>query len=174
MKLILAEDIASLGRMGDIVDVANGYARNFLLPHKKGLLVLPRHVKAFDHQKRLIALKAKKVRHSAEMQAQKLVGASVSIPVRVGEQGQLFGSVTARDITDALATQGFSLDRRQILLEKPIKELGTVAVSVKVHHDLVVSISVCVTGDAAETSLGSETSVGAEETRPASEDLRSS
>jgi large subunit ribosomal protein L9 len=145
MKLILKEDVEHLGRMGDLVDVADGYARNFLLPRQKGVFASTRNVTAFEHQKRLIAIQMKKERTTAEGVAAQVSGAVVRIAVQVGEQEKLFGSVTPRDIAEALAAQGIAVDRKQILLEKPIKELGTSSVSVKIHHDLIAQVKVEVT-----------------------------
>ena len=142
MKLVLKSDVEHLGRMGDTVDVADGYARNFLLPRGKGVAATPKNLKALEHQKRLIALQIKAERQAAEGLAGRVSAAMVSIPVQVGEQDKLFGSVTARDIADALAEQGIAIDRRHILLDKPIKDLGSVMVQVKVHHDVVAQMKV--------------------------------
>ncbi len=150
MKLILKEDVEHLGRIGDLVEVARGYARNFLLPRKKGIVATPRNVKEVEHQKRCIALQVQKARSSAEGRAQKISGMTVRIPVQVGENGKMFGSVTARDIADALSAQGIEVDRRHIEIEKPIKDLGIVVVPVKVYHDVTAQITVEVVGAAAE------------------------
>ncbi len=145
MKLILKEDVEHLGRMGDLVDVADGYARNFLLPRKKGVFASTKNVADFEHQKRLIALHMKKARTAAEGVAARVSAAVVRIAVQVGDQEKMFGSVTPRDIAEALAAQGIEVDRKQILLEKPIKEIGTSSVTVKIHHDLIAQVKVEVT-----------------------------
>ena len=142
MKLILKEDVEHLGRIGDLVDVARGYARNFLLPRKKGIVATPKNMKEVEHQKRCIALQVQKARLSAEGQAEKISAMTVRIAVQVGENGKMFGSVTARDISDALSAQGIDLDRRHIEIEKPIKDLGTVVVPVNVYHNVMARVTV--------------------------------
>lgn len=157
MKLILREEVGRLGRMGDLVDVADGYARNFLLPRKKGVFASTKNVAAFEHQKRLIAIQMKKERTAAEQEAEKVSAAVVCISVQVGEQDKMFGSVTSRDIADALAAQGIEVDRKQILLEKPIKDLGRSSVPVKIHHDIIAQLKVdVVASQAAPSSTPSE------------------
>jgi len=155
VKLILKEDVEHLGRMGDLVEVARGYARNFLLPRKKGVVATPRNVKEIEHQKRCIALQMQRERLAAEGRAAKLSEMTVRIPVQVGDNGKMFGSVTARDIADALSVQGIEVDRRHIELEKPIKELGQVVVPVKVYHDITARMVVEVV-DAALEGSGAE------------------
>jgi large subunit ribosomal protein L9 len=168
MKLILKQDVEHLGRTGDLVDVADGYARNFLLPRKKGVFASTRNVAEFEHQKRLIAIQMKKERTAAEVSAARLSAAVVRISVQVGEQEKMFGSVTPRDIVEALAAQGIEVDRKQILLDKPIKEIGTSSVSVKIHHDLIAQLKVEVTAAEAvlvpATSAEQASALSAEET----------
>jgi large subunit ribosomal protein L9 len=142
MKLILKEDVDQLGRMGELVDVADGYARNFLLPRKKAAVATTKNVKALEHEKRVIADQMKKEKAGAEALAKKVGELSISIPAQVGEEGKLFGSVTSKDIAEAMAAQGFEIDKRKILLDKPIKELGTFQVPVKVHHDVTAQVKV--------------------------------
>jgi len=166
VKLILKEDVEHLGRIGDLVDVARGYARNFLLPRKKGIAATQKNVKEVEHQKRCIALQVQKERSSAEGRAEKISALTIRIPVQVGENGKMFGSVTARDIADALSAQGVDLDRRHIEIEKPIKDLGSVVVPVKVYHDVMARITVEVVSSAA--SEGSERA-GAEAGAPQTE-----
>lgn len=145
MKLILKETIERVGNMGEVVDVANGYARNYLLPKGLGLLTTPRNVKAQEHLKKVVEDKIKKEKRQIEDIAQKISALSLTIPVQVGEEGQLFGSVTARDIADAILTQGIEMDRHNVLLEKPIKELGSFYISVKMPHDITAQVKVEVT-----------------------------
>lgn len=142
MKVILREDVNKLGRMGDLVNVADGYARNFLLPRNMAALATTKNIKSLEHEKRVIADRVKKEKTAAEEEAKKISAVSVSIPVQVGEEGKLFGSVTSKDIADAIAAQGFEIDKRRIQLEKPIKEIGTFMVSVKVHHDVTAQVKV--------------------------------
>ena len=142
MKLILKEDVDQLGRMGELVDVADGYARNFLLPRKKAAVATTKNVKELEHEKRVIADRMKKENMGAEELAKNDGELAISIPAQVGEEGKLFGSVTSKDIAEAMAAQGFEIDKRKILLEKPIKELGTFQVPVKVHHDVTAQVKV--------------------------------
>ena len=149
MKLILKETVNRLGKMGEIVDVANGYARNYLLPKGLGLITTPRNVKELSHLKKVVEDKIKKEKHHIEDVAKKIAALSLTIPVQVGEEGQLFGSVTARDISDAILAQGVEIDRHNILLEKPIKELGSFFISVKMAHDITAQVKVEVTASTA-------------------------
>lgn len=142
MKVILREDVDKLGRMGDLVNVADGYARNFLLPRNMAALATTKNIKSLEHEKRVIADRVKKEKMAAEEEAKKISAVSVSIPVQVGEEGKLFGSVTSKDIADAIAAQGFEIDKRRIQLEKPIKEIGTFMVPFKVHHDVTAQVKV--------------------------------
>ncbi len=142
MKVILREDVDKLGRMGDLVSVADGYARNFLLPRNLAALATTKNIKSLEHEKRVIADRLKKEKMAAEEEAKKVGAISVSITVQVGEEGKLFGSVTSKDIADAIAAQGVEIDKRMIQLEKPIKEIGTFMVPVKVHHDVTAQVKV--------------------------------
>lgn len=152
MKVILREDVDKLGRMGDLVNVADGYARNFLLPRNMAALATTKNIKSLEHEKRVIADRVKKEKMAAEEEAKKISAVSVSIPVQVGEEGKLFGSVTSKDIADAIAAQGFEIDKRRIQLEKPIKEIGTFMVPVKVHHDVIAQVKVeVIKSEAVET-----------------------
>jgi large subunit ribosomal protein L9 len=142
MKLILKENFERLGRMGDLVEVADGYARNFLLPRKIGVAATAHNVRELTHVKQLISLRVKQEKSAAEGVAQKISALSLSIPVHVGEQDKLYGSVTAKDIAEAIAAQGMDVDKRNIVLERPIKELGVFMVPVRVHHDVVAQVKV--------------------------------
>lgn len=152
MKLILKETVERVGKMGDIVNVADGYARNYLLPKGLGLLTTPRNVKELEHLKRVVEDKIKKEKRQVEDAAQKISAITLTIPVQVGEEGKLFGSVTARDIADAILAQGIKIDRHNIILEKPIKELGSIYVPVKMGLDITVQIKVEVTPSTSSTS----------------------
>ncbi|HEY5599986.1 MAG TPA: 50S ribosomal protein L9 [Candidatus Manganitrophaceae bacterium] len=142
MKVILKEDVDNLGRMGDLVDVADGYARNFLVPRKKAAVATTRNIKTLEHEKRVVADRIRKEKFAAEDLAKKIGALSLTIPAQVGEEGKLFGSVTSKDIAEAMAAQGIEFDKRKILLEKPIKELGISHVPVKVHHDVTAQVKV--------------------------------
>lgn len=136
MKVILREDVDALGRMGDLVDVSDGYARNFLIPKKKAVEATTKNVKVLEHEKRLIADKARKLKKEFEDLAQKIDATAITIPVQVGEEGKLFGSVTNKDIAEALSKEGIEIDKRKIQLETPLKEVGSFSVPVQVYHDV--------------------------------------
>jgi len=163
MKLILAADVERLGLMGDLVEVADGYARNYLLPRKMAAVATLKNVKSLEHEKRVIADRIRKEKFAAEEEAKKIGGLSISITVKVGEEGKLFGSVTSKDIAEAMAAQGMVVDKRLILLDKPIKEAGTFQVPVKVRHDVTAQVQVEVAPEApAETAETSKTTEPAE------------
>ena len=142
MKVILQENIDSLGYVGDVLDVADGYARNFLLPRQKALEANPRNVKALEHAKRVTAHKAKKVEQDIEGLAAKLSEVSLTFPVQTGKDDKLFGSITTKDLEAGLSAEGFEVDRRKIQLANPLKELGTFTVGIKLHRDIVANVSV--------------------------------
>lgn len=144
MKVILQENIEGVGHTGDLLDVSNGFARNFLLPRKKALEASTRNVKAVEHAKRMTAEKAKKERVEIEGIAKQISAVALTMEVQSGKDDKLFGSVTAKDIAEGLAEKGFAVDRRKIQLAQPIKELGTVTVPVKLHHQVTASVSVTV------------------------------
>lgn len=144
MKVILQENIDGVGHTGDLLDVSNGFARNYLLPRKKALEANTRNVKAIEHAKRTTAEKAKKERLEIEGFAKQMSAVSLIMDVQAGKDDKLFGSVTAKDIAEGLAAKGFIVDRRKIQLAQPIKELGTVIVPVKLHHQVTASVSVTV------------------------------
>jgi len=144
MKVILSEDVEHVGNMGDLVTVANGYGRNFLIPRKMAALATERNVRALEHQKRVIETKRKKERVTAEEAAKHLAGIPVTITMQAGEEDKLFGSVTSKDIVDALAASGVVIDKKKLLLDKPIKTLGTFLVPVKLASDVTGEIKVSV------------------------------
>ena len=142
MKVILQENIASLGDVGDVLDVADGYARNFLLPRKKALEANPRNVKALEHIKRITAHKAKQLEQDIRTVADTLSGVSIAFPVQTGKDDKLFGAITARDIEARLVADGFDVNRRNIHLAQPLKELGTFPISIKLHQGITANVSV--------------------------------
>ena len=144
MKVILREDVDHVGKMGELVTVADGYGRNFLLPRQMAAAATEKNVRALDHQKRLIETKRKKERAAADEVAKRLAGIPVTIPMQVGEEDKLFGSVTSKDIADALAAADFIVDKRMILLEKPIKTLGEFSIAVKLASDVTGEVKVSV------------------------------
>ncbi len=142
MKVILKEDIANLGRMGDVVEVAPGYARNFLIPKKKAFETTAKNLKAIEHQKKLLVDQMKRGNKEAEALAIRINESSITIPVQVGEEEKLFGSVTNKDIGEALAKEGIEVDKHKILLEKPLKELGIFTVPIKLHPEVTANLKV--------------------------------
>lgn len=144
MKVILREDMQGVGNIGDILEVAPGYARNYLLPRNKAVEAIGRNLKLVEHAKRVIAEKAKKEKAAFEDFAKKVSAVAVTVTVQVGKDDKLFGSVTAKDIAEALAAQGIEVDKRKIHLAHPIKELGTVVVPVKLHSQVTATVNVAV------------------------------
>ncbi len=144
MKVILKEDVKSLGKMGDIVNVAEGYARNYLIPQKIAVEALTKNVKALEHQKKAIDEKAKKVHAAAETLAAKIGSMNVSIKAKAGEEEKLFGSITAMDISNALKEQGIDIDKKQIHIEETIKRLGAHTVQIKLHHNVAAQLNISV------------------------------
>ncbi len=142
MKVILQNNIASLGDVGDILNVADGYARNFLLPRKKALEANPRNIKALEHLKRVTAHKAKQVEQDIQAVADTLSGVSLVFPVQTGKDDKLFGAITARDIETRLLADGFDVNRRNIQLAQPLKELGTFPIGIKLHQGIIANVSV--------------------------------
>lgn len=144
MKVILREDVDHLGKMGDLVEVSPGHARNFLLPYKKAAVATKDGIKALEHEKRMIEARIKKQRSESEGLAKRIADTPITIPVQVGEAGKLFGSVTVKDIAEAMSGAGVELDKKKILLDHPIKELGGFEVPVKLPHDVRALIRVSV------------------------------
>jgi len=154
MKVILVEDVANIGKIGDTVEVKKGYARNFLIPRKLAIVASSRNIKAQQHQLQAIERKVAMIISDAQTLSEKLSGASVTFTRKAGDTGKLFGSVTNMDITDALANDGITLDRKDVLLEEPIKELGDFEVSVKLPHEVSATIKVTVIGETEEGAEG--------------------
>jgi len=144
MKVILREDVEHVGKMGELVTVADGYARNYLVPRQLAAIATEKNVRELEHQKRLIEVKRKKERAAAEELAKRLAQIPVTIPMQAGEEDKLFGSVTNKDIADALAAADFIIDKKRILLDKPIKTLGTFGVPVKLASDVTGEVKVSV------------------------------
>lgn len=149
MEVILKEDIANLGKMGDVVRVRDGYARNYLLPRGLVLVANKKNLKLFEHQKRVIATQRERVVKQAQALGEKLAQVSVVIPVKTGEEGKIFGAVTNIDIEKALRARGFDVERRKIHLDEPIKSLGDIEVPVRLTSDVTVAIKVSVVAEQA-------------------------
>ena len=144
MKVILRKDIETLGNIGDIVDVKEGYARNFLIPRKIAYTALDGNLKALEDEKKSIARKSEKELNAAEKVSTDLEKVSVTIPVQVGEEDKIFGSVTTQMIADALKEKDFDIDKRKIEIEESIKTLGIYNVNIKLHSNINASIKVWV------------------------------
>ena len=142
MKVILQETMDGVGHLGDLIDVRDGFARNFLLPRKKAVLANSRSIKAFEHVKRVAAEKAKKEKLEIEVHAKKVSAVTLTIEAQVGKDDKMFGSVTSKDLAEALAAQGFTIDRRKIQLAQPIKELGTITVPIKMPREVTATVTV--------------------------------
>jgi large subunit ribosomal protein L9 len=144
VEVILREDVPNLGAIGEVVRVRPGYARNFLLPRGLAVEANRKNMAELEHQKRVIAAKAEHDRKSAEGLASKLEGISVTVRARAGEEGRLFGSVTNLDVERLLAAQGVVVERRRILLEEPIKQVGTFPVAIQLSRGVRATIQVVV------------------------------
>jgi large subunit ribosomal protein L9 len=144
VEVILREDVPTLGGIGDIVRVRPGYARNYLYPRGLAVEASGKNVAALEHQKRVIAVKGERDRKAAEGIAAKLEGLTVNVRARAGEEGRLFGSVTNLDVERLLTAKGFGVERRRILLEEPIKQLGTFPVGIQLGRGVKATINVVV------------------------------
>lgn len=144
MKIILRQDYENLGKAGDVVEVKPGFARNYLIPKKIAFPARPNYLKMFEEEKRQKQHRLNKEKKVAEEVAQKLASISVTVSVSVGEEDKMFGSVTTQDIARALAEQGFEIDRRKILLEEPIKQLGIYSIPVRLHPEVEAKVKVWV------------------------------
>jgi large subunit ribosomal protein L9 len=142
MKVILTDEIRGLGTRGDIVTVKDGYARNFLIPKKLAREATTGNLKAIEQEKKKWALLAQQEKEAAQKAADSVKGVKVTIQKRVGEHGQLFGSVTANEIADALEAKGVQVEKRRIELDHPIKTLGVHEVDVRLHRDVTAHIQV--------------------------------
>ncbi len=142
MKVILKETINSLGIIGSEVDVANGYARNYLLPQDKAVLDTPANRKRLEQEKAKFELQIAKERKFAEEMAQKLEGVVCRIAAKVGEDDHLYGSVSVRDIVDALAKQDIQVEKRMVLLSDPIKNIGTYQVPIRIYSGVEPEITI--------------------------------
>ena len=136
MKVILRQDFDKLGKEGDIIEVKNGHARNFLLPKGIAYPATPGSMKKLEEEKKHRVLRDKKELRSAEDLARRLSGISLTFVMKAGEEDQLYGSVSAADIVSKLKDQGFDIDKKQIALEESIKVLGVYTVEVKLHSDV--------------------------------------
>jgi len=144
MEVILKEDIANVGKIGDVVRVRDGYARNYLLPRGLVLEANKRNLKTFEHQKKVVADQKQKIIRQAHAVGDQLAGVSLVIAMKVGEEGRLFGSVTNIQIEKALKSKGLNVERRKIHLNEPIKTAGDYEVPVRLSADVTVPLKVSV------------------------------
>jgi large subunit ribosomal protein L9 len=141
MEVILREDVERLGSRGQVVKVADGYARNFLLPKRLAVAATDSNRKIVEQERQAHLRREAKQKGEAEDLAKLLGGVTVTIAQKAGENDQLFGSVTAKDVVDALAQQNYTVDRRKVQLDEPIKQLGEFKVPVKLHKDVVAEVT---------------------------------
>lgn len=144
MQIILQEDVEKLGTRGQLVDVAEGYARNFLLPRKLALEASPGNMKRLEKMRVAFAKKEATEKESAQKLADLLAAVSLTEARKAGENDQLFGSVTSADIAEALAAQGFTIDKKKIVLSEPIKLVGEYEIPVKLHREVTANVKLTV------------------------------
>lgn len=144
MKVILKENIDTLGHIGDIVKVAPGYARNYLIPKGMAIEATMKNAKALDHAKRQMEYKKNKVLEQAKHLAAKIEGLSLAIAHQAGEEGKLFGSVTNMELAELLKAQGVEIDRKKIMLAEPIKHLGEFTATIKLHPEVTATLKVTI------------------------------
>ena len=147
MKLLLKEDVDGLGFCGDEVEVKDGYGRNFLIPKGKALLATPNNLKAFNHQKRIVQAKVKKVTDIAQGVADKISNTAIQIKKKMGDSGKMFGTVTAQEVSDLLKAKGIDIDRRKFQIQEPIKKAGEYSIPVKLHPEVTAQIKLTVEGE---------------------------
>jgi len=142
MKVILLERVERLGALGDVVNVKDGFARNFLLPRAKALRATASNLKVFEGQRHDIEARNAKAREAAAKAGESLDGSSYILIRQAGESGQLYGSVSGRDVADAVNAEGGKIDRSMVVLDKPIKTLGVHQVKVKLHAEVVLTVNI--------------------------------
>ncbi len=144
MKVILRENFESLGQIGDVIDVKDGFARNFLLPRKIAYAAITGNIRSLEEEKKNLAKKKEQEIRAAETLATELEKVSVTIPVQVGEEDKIFGSVTSQMISDALKEKGYDIDKRKIEIDEAIKSLGIYSITIKLHASVNAKIKVWV------------------------------
>ena len=144
MQVILLEDVPSLGKVGDLVKVSDGYGRNYLIPKKKAIFATEKNLKAMEHQKTLVQQRLGKVKKDAERLAQQIEKLSCTFAKPVGESGKLFGSVTSMEIEAFLKENRIEVDRKKILLDEPIKNIGMFTIPIKLNPEVLAHLKVWV------------------------------
>jgi large subunit ribosomal protein L9 len=173
MQVILLERVEKLGQMGDLVTVKPGYARNFLLPQKKAMRASEENIKFFETQKAQLEAANLKAKEEAEAVASKLEGTKVAIIRQAGDMGQLYGSVSTRDIASGVTEAGFTVSRQQIILDRALKNIGLHDVAVKLHPEVIVNVIVNIARTEEEAKIQAETGaalVASEDDEPVEEE----
>lgn len=147
MKVILKQNVPSLGKAGDLIKVNDGYARNLLIPKGMAIEANEKNIKAFEHEKKNILLRAEKEHKAAQDLAAKLSDVTLTIACKVGDQDKIFGSVTSKDIEEALRAQNFDIDKKMIIHDEPIKSLGEFKVRIKLHGGVDAEVKLNVVGE---------------------------
>jgi large subunit ribosomal protein L9 len=142
MKVILRQDVEKVGLRGEVVDVARGYARNYLLPRKLALAVTEANKRQIEREKKIAEVRELQEKSAAESVAQRIAQLEIEIARRVGENETLYGSVTSADIAHALAAKGFEIEKKKIQLPEPLKSLGEATVPVRIHRDVTAQVKV--------------------------------
>lgn len=167
-NVLLKEDIDNLGGRGEVVSVKSGYARNYLLPRGFAILATKGNVKQVEQERKMLLKKAAEEKATAELQKEQMDSLRLTFERMAGESGTLFGSVTSMDIENALEEKGYEIDRRQITLKSPIKELGEFTVPVKLHREVILDLPITVKleGEAIQETLEDETVLEEENSEP--------
>jgi len=147
MKVILHEEVKNLGKIGEVVDVAEGYARNFLIPKKLAVEANIKNVRALTHEKKKIEEKTKKIKGAAQQLSEKISSLTLTLHAKAGEEEKLFGSITTMDIVEALKKEGIEIERKKIVLDEPIKRLGSYSIHIKIHPELTTHLNVQVVAE---------------------------
>jgi len=147
MKVILHEEVKNLGKIGEVVDVAEGYGRNFLIPKKLAVEANVKNIKALEHERKKIEEKVKKIKSGAQQLSDRVSALSLTLHAKAGEEEKLFGSITTMDIAEALKKEGIDIERKKILLDEPIKRLGSYSIHIKIHPELTTHLNVQVVAE---------------------------
>lgn len=142
MKVVLKDDIKNVGKMGQIVDVADGYARNYLVPRGLAVEANIKNLKSLEHEKKIIQEKAKKIKNSSQTLSDKISTMTLVIKAKAGDEGKLFGAVTSMDIAELLKNEGIEMDKKKIFLDEPIKRLGSYSVNIKIHPEISTHLNI--------------------------------
>ena len=140
MKVLFLENVENIGKRGEVKEVKNGLARNYLLPKKLALRATQHNINAWEYRLNALKLKDAKILEDAQAIADSLNTVEISIPVKAGEEDKLFGSVTSQNISDSLTEKGYNIDKKDVLLHEPIKELGNFNIRIKVHPEVIATI----------------------------------